>query len=195
MKNFSLFFLLLSAFFAFCLFSCTLEPDPELTSPKVTLRLSEENPETTVIISWTQANDAESYSIKRSFSRDGVTEEHNIYDGNNTVFIFEDSTCESGVDYTYTVYAHADRPNWFYYDYFSEKSEPETITTAKNPLQTLDYPTNFTVQEAEDNTNALTLKWDAVEGADTYEIYSCREYSLETELLTATKETSHTICL
>ena len=192
MKKLSI--LLLSiALFTALLLSCKTEPDPELTAPEVTLLLSETSPQTTVIINWTKSRDAESYVIYRTFTRDGVTEENYICETDASVFSFEDDTCESGDSYTYTVTACAERPNWFSYVYFSEESEPKTITTAKNPLQTLDYPTNFTVQKAEDNTNALTLKWDAVEGADTYEIYSCREYSLETELLTATKETSHTI--
>ncbi len=193
MKHFSILFLLLTAVFSVSLISCLMEPDAELTVPEVTLTLSEKNPQTSVIISWTKSNDAEEYSIKRSFIRDDVTEWHTIYKGDFSVLTFEDNTLETGVEYTYIVTAHAARQQFLYPAYFSEESEPKTITTDRNPLQTLDFPKNLTVQEAEDDTNALTLKWDVVEGADTYEIYRCLDNSGKTELLASIKETSYTV--
>ena len=56
------FLIVLTAVFAAALFiSCPREPEPDLKKPVVTLKSSEEAPQTAVIISWVPSDEADYY--------------------------------------------------------------------------------------------------------------------------------------
>ena len=163
--------------------SCKLDPDPELTEPIVTLTLSETSPQNEIIVSWTPSNDAESYSIERTMIRDSVTdtryfewiESEEICSKVDGKFYLTDNTCESGTEYSYVVTASVSRYSLFSRETFTKKSGKKSITTAADPKVKLDWPKNVKVEPAKNQRNALTVTWDAVENATSYEVYSARE--------------------
>ena len=147
------------------------KPDPELGDFKASVALSPDSPQTTVIVSWKPSENAESYSIQRTCVRDGIVQLENFYEYNGPELSFVDNTCESGTEYTYVVTATAFFPGLFVRHNQSKESKPCSITTEKNPFQTLDYPKNVTVEQALDKPKTLTISWDAVDNALLYEIY------------------------
>ena len=159
--------------------SCPSTPEPKLTEPKVTLALSQTSPQSEVIISWTPSDEAESYTIERTMVRDSITETRKFEWKDNDDFCsknyfqysFKDTTCESGTEYSYVVIACAERQVPFCVEYYTKESKKESITTAVDPNVTLAYPKNVSVEQTNGNQNALTVKWDAVENAASYEVY------------------------
>jgi hypothetical protein len=151
-------------------FSCDFRPEPELTVPIVKLKLSSTSPQTTVIITWTESTDAEEYSISRSCIKDSINEKEyfSIKNPSNRKYI--DTTCEPGVKYTYIVTANATRKNLDSH-YYSKSSEEVSITTEQDPLVTLAYPKKVSVKPTENNTNALSIEWEPVQNALSYDVY------------------------
>ena len=159
--------------------SCKSEPEPKLTKPIVTLTLSETSPQTEIIISWTPSDDAQAYTIERTMIRDSVTdtryfewrETDEICSKDDSKFYLTDNTCESGTEYTYVVTASASWNDVFNRKSSTEHSEEKSITTAADPKVKLLYPKNVKVEPSDKKHNALTISWDAVEGAAGYEVW------------------------
>ncbi len=167
------FFLILTQ--ALLVLSCKTETEPALTQPIVTLTLSEDSPQTSVIISWTPSDEVieerVNYFIERSMIRDDVLDTR-VFDWEaDTPLCITDNTCESGTEYTYIVTASVERFSLFNSKTYSKKSEKKSIKTAKDSRVTLDYPKNLKVLADSNKRNALTVTWDAVENADSYELY------------------------
>lgn len=164
--------------------------DPDVETPSINVRLSESSPSTEIIISWNKCDDAQGYGITRTFTRDGVTDEV-IYSYISTdTTSYTDSTCEPGVEYTYTVTAGYFKGKGLFFgrvfgDLLEASSEAKTIKTQVHPLVVLDHPKNLVVSQIPGKTNSLELSWTACEGAEAYEIYrnnsiqdKYREYKL-----------------
>ncbi len=190
------FFLILSQ--ALLVLSCKTDPEPALTQPIVTLTLSEDSPQTSVIISWTPSDEAieerVNYFIERSMIRDDVLDTRFFEWKADMPLCLTDNTCESGTEYTYIVTASVERFSLFNSKTYSKKSEKKSITTAEDARVTLDYPKNLKVLADSNKRNALTVTWDAVENADSYELYYIssiwRNFNEKFIKLTETKETS-----
>ena len=167
------FFLILTQ--ALLVLSCKTDPEPALTQPVVTLTLSEDSPQTSVIISWTPSDGAieerVNYFIERSMIRDDVLDTRFFEWKADMPLCITDNTCESGTEYTYVVTASVERFSLFNSKTYSKKSEEKSITTARDSRVTLDYPKNLKVLADSNKRNALTVTWDAVENADSYELY------------------------
>ena len=167
------FFLILTQ--ALLVLSCKTETKPALTQPIVTLTLSEDSPQTSVIISWTPSDEAieerVNYFIERSMIRDDVLDTRFFEWKADMPLCITDNTCESGTEYTYVVTASVERFSLFNSKTYSKKSEKQSITTARDSRVTLDYPKNLKVLADRNKRNALTVTWDAVENADSYELY------------------------
>ena len=199
------FLIVLTAVFAAALFiSCPGEPEPDLDKPVVELNLSEESPQTKVIISWTPSEKAEHYYIERTMVRDEQTESRQfeiqavpLSEAIDNSYSYIDETCESGTEYTYVVSAETSWNGIFYRPTKSIKSDPVTITTAADPKVTLAYPKNVKVEPTTNKSNALTVSWDAVPGALEYEIYYCSSwesnYNEKYEKVGTTSQTSYTM--
>ncbi len=69
----SIFLFAMIVFFAIPLTSCEIDPEPILTKPTITLKLSEESPQNIIILSWIPSDDADLYHIERTMVRDGKT--------------------------------------------------------------------------------------------------------------------------
>ncbi len=170
----SIFLFAMIIFFAIPLTSCEKDPEPILTKPTVTLKLSEEAPQNIIILSWIPSEDA----------------------ANNSYTIIDD-TCESGTEYTYVAtvekYYH---DGGFYIACKEVKSEPQKITTASDPKVTLDYPRNVKVEPAANVSNALTVTWNPVTNAQEYEIYFANarnsDYREKFQKIATTAHTSYT---
>ena len=67
----SLFLFFMLVFIAVPLTSCEKDPEPVLTKPTITLKLSEESPQNIIILSWIPSDDADLYDIERTMVRDG----------------------------------------------------------------------------------------------------------------------------
>ena len=179
------FLIVVTAVFAAALFiSCLGEPEPDLDKPVVELNLSEESPQTKVIISWTPSEKAEHYYIERTMVRDEQTESRQfeiqtvpLSEATDNSYSYIDETCESGTEYTYVVSAETSWNGIFYRPTKSIKSDPVTITTAADPKVTLAYPKNVKVEPTTNKSNALTVSWDAVTNALEYEIYYCSSWN------------------
>ena len=149
---------------------------PNLETPVVKLSLSKDSPSTKVIISWSNCEDAEGYAIEKKFMKDGIEEDvHFDYLPKDKNY-YEDSDCEPGVEYTYTVsVGYFTTLGFFYGRIFGKTDEkyasPVSITTERDPLVILDYPKNVEVSTVEGNLNALKVKWAPCENAVSYEIY------------------------
>ena len=199
------FLIVLTAVFTAALFiSCPGEPEPDLDKPVVELNLSEESPQTKVIISWTPSEKAEHYYIERTMVRDEQTESRQfeiqavpLSEATDNSYSYIDETCESGTEYTYVVSAETSWNGIFYRPTKSIKSDPVTITTAADPKVTLAYPKNVKVEPTTNKSNALTLSWDAVPDALEYEIYYCSSwesnYNEKYEKVGTTSQTSYTM--
>lgn len=161
---------LFSGYFVSFLSGCDTRPPPELTIPIVKLQLSSTSPQTTVIITWTESTDAEEYYIERYCIKDSIGETDFFSIKKPFTYKYTDNTCEPGLEYTYIVYAEAQRGGLESH-YYSERSKEVSITTEKDPLVSLDYPTKVTVKPTENNTNALTVEWSPVQNALSYDIY------------------------
>lgn len=192
------------AFAAVSFVSCPSEPEPVLSRPEVELKLSEESPQTTIIISWTPSEEAEDYQIERTMVRDGNVETVTFHkvavppsERTDDSYTYIDDTCESRTEYTYVVTVSA---SWsdggFYRNHKSLKSEPCKITTDRDPKVTLDYPRNVKVEPAANKPNALTVTWDAVPNAQGYEIYYSTSwdssYREKYKKIASTSQTSYT---
>ena len=199
------FLIVLTAVFVAALFiSCPGEPEPDLDKPVVELNLSEESPQTKVIISWTPSEKAEHYYIERTMVRDEQTESRQfeiqavpLSEATDNSYLYIDETCESGTEYTYVVSAETSWNGIFYRPTKSIKSDPVTITTAADPKVTLAYPKNVKVEPTTNKSNALTVSWDAVPDALEYEIYYCSSwepnYNEKYEKVGTTSQTSYTM--
>ena len=129
---------------------------PNLTAPEVSLKLSETDPQSTVIISWTPSDDAEYYNIRKMSIRDGVkdiqwVDSIDVDSLKNKPLSVIDKGCESDTEYFYVVSVEAASDDFIEYeDVFTKKihsiqcymkeSEIKSIRTEKSPEITLDYP-------------------------------------------------------
>ena len=192
---------------------------PELTKPEITLKLSEVNPKTKVIVSWTKVKDADCYSVKRMNERDGVRDIQYVgYVNKDEPLTITDASCENDTEYSYVIevqaYNNESYYSWnlhfegakpytnpftgetFYSDDYYEYSEIKSIKTQKDSEITLAYPKNVTVTPAKNTHNALTVSWDPVEGATKYEVYYLKSsmvyHNDKFKLETVTKETYFT---
>ncbi len=207
------FFVLVLALFSGCKNQTDSQKKiPNLTVPEVTLKLSDESPESTVIISWKPSNDADCYYVHRMNIREGMMDIQVVANKeDDEPLIVYDDTCESDTEYTYVVFAEAyndyDYYTFFKYidvfketEYYSREyiknSEKKIIKTAKDPKITLDYPKNVTVVSEPDKSNALTISWEPVEGALFYEVFFMdglwRLHNERFEKIATIKETSFT---
>ncbi|MBO4859174.1 MAG: fibronectin type III domain-containing protein [Treponema sp.] len=193
---------------------------PELTKPEITLKLSEDDPKTKVIVSWTKVKDADNYSVKRLNERDGVRDIQYVgYVNKGEPLSITDESCENDTEYSYVVEVQAyDNETYysmnllvegskkytdpftgeqFYSSNYYEYSEIKSIKTQKDSEITLAYPKNVKVMPAENMKNALTLSWDPVEGATKYEVYflksTMKYHNEDFKLEAVTTETSSTI--
>ena len=201
MKNSKILFILsfLTTFFSFSCNNVTSEQEPQLTQPEVSLALSTDSPQTSVIISWTASNDATDYSIQRTMIRDGITDYRFFNWRSNTPLSITDDTCESDTEYTYIVTAEAYRngPSYSTIQY-TKDSEPKSIKTenVQTELQ-LNFPSNVKVTPCDEKINALTVSWDAVKNAEYYEVYCNSTFYINHneyfKKIAEVKETSFTI--
>ena len=197
----SLFLFIILVFITVPLTSCEKDPEPVLTKPTITLKLSEESPQNIIILSWIPSDDADLYDIERTMVRDGKIDYRyfnlNAEEAANNSYTIIDDTCESGTEYTYVAsvekYYH---DGGFYIASKTVKSEPQKITTASDPKVTLDYPRNVKVEPAENESNALTVTWDPVTNAQEYEIYFANarnsNYREKFQKIATTAHTSYT---
>lgn len=197
----SLFLFLMLVFIAVPLTSCEKDPEPVLTKPTITLKLSEESPQNIIILSWIPSDDADLYGIERTMVRDGKIDYRyfnlNAEKAANNSYTIIDDTCESGTEYTYVAsvekYYH---DGGFYIASKTVKSEPQKITTASDPNVTLDYPRNVKVEPAANVSNALTVSWNPVTNAQEYEIYFSgsrnSDYREQYQKIATTTQTSYT---
>ena len=165
--------------------SCPREPEPVLNKPNGKLKLLEESPQNSVIITWTPSDDADSYYIERTMEREGQTESRQfeikavpLYEATASSYTYIDNTCESGTEYTYVVTVEAYWNDGGLYPVpKSLKSDAVKITTAVDPKVTLAYPKNVKVEPAANKANALTVTWDSVSDALEYEVYYCSSWN------------------
>ena len=183
-------------FVVFLFSSCDFRPAPELTVPIVQLKLSTTSPQTTVLITWSESTDAQEYSISRSCIKDSISETEYFSVKNPSTRKYIDNTCEPGVKYTYVVTAQAVRNNLDSH-YYSKSSEGVSITTEADPLVTLDYPKKVSVNTIDNNSNALSIEWEPVQNALSYDVYiKISSYGDETDyyLAGSTENTVFTAC-
>ena len=165
--------------------SCPREPEPVLNKPNGKLKLLEESPQNSVIITWTPSDDADSYYIERTMEREGQTESRQfeikavpLAEATASSYTYIDNTCESGTEYTYVVTVEAYWNDGGLYPVpKSLKSDAVKITTAVDPKVILAYPENVKVEPAANKANALTVTWDSVPDALEYEIYYCSSWN------------------
>lgn len=165
--------------------SCPREPEPVLNKPNGRLKLLEESPQNSVIITWTPSDDADSYYIERTMEREGQTESRQfeikavpLSEATASSYTYIDNTCESGTEYTYVVIVEAYWNDGGLYPVpKSLKSDAVKITTAVDPKVTLSYPKNVKVESAANKANALTVTWDSVSDALEYEVYYCSSWN------------------
>ena len=165
--------------------SCPREPEPVLNKPNGRLKLLEESPQNSVIITWTPSDDADSYYIERTMEREGQTESRQfeikavpLAEATDSSYTYIDNTCESGTEYTYVVTVEAYWNDGGLYPVpKSLKSDAVKITTAVDPKATLAYPKNVKVEPAANKANALTVTWDSVSDALEYEVYYCSSWN------------------
>lgn len=199
-KNFfpTFFIFVMLVFIAIPLTSCVKDPEPVLTKPTLTLKLSEEAPQNIIIFSWIPSDDADLYHIERTMIRDGIIDYRyfnlNAEKAAEDSYTIIDDTCESGTEYTYVAsvskYWH---DGSFYIAEKTLKSKPQTIVTASDPNVTLEYPKNVKVESAANESNALTVSWDPVSNAKGYEIYfSDSNYREKFQKIETTTQTSYT---
>ena len=165
--------------------SCPREPEPVLNKPNGKLKLLEESPQNSVIITWTPSDDADSYYIERTMEREGQTESRQfeikavpLSEATASSYTYIDNTCESGTEYTYVVTVEAYWNDGGLYPVpKSLKSDAVKITTAVDPKVSLAYPKNVKVEPAANKANALTVTWDSVSDALEYEVYYCSSWN------------------
>lgn len=165
--------------------SCPREPEPVLNKPNGKLKLLEESPQNSVIITWTPSDDADSYYIERTMEREGQAESRQfeikavpLSEATASSYTYIDNTCESGTEYTYVVTVEAYWNDGGLYPVpKSLKSDAVKITTAVDPKATLAYPKNVKVEPAANKANALTVTWDSVPDALEYEVYYCSSWN------------------
>ena len=165
--------------------SCPREPEPVLNKPNGKLKLLEDSPQNSVIITWTPSDDADSYYIERTMEREGQTESRQfeikavpLAEATASSYTYIDNTCESGTEYTYVVTVEAYWNDGGLYPVpKSLKSDAVKITTAVDPKVTLAYPKNVKVEPAANKANALTVTWDSVSDALEYEVYYCSSWN------------------
>lgn len=145
---------------------------PQLTKPSVTISLSEESPESSIIIEWTTstAKNVE-YEVFRSFVTNGQSVTESIYSTyNDEVTKYTDRDLESNTQYTYVVTACREGSvTNGYYRPETQTSLPVSLTTQKDVKQALETPNNIRLTVAA--PHSLTLSWDAVPDATSYHVY------------------------
>ena len=190
-----LFFAAVSCICLFC--ACPSEPQPEPGEFEVTLSLSPDSPQTTVIVSWEASENAESYSIERQSERDGVVQTRLFEWNKDKGLSITDNTCEPDCTYTYTVTATLYYSGFMMLEESSRQAPEKSITTQKDPLLTLDSPKNVKVEASATVPKTLTVKWDAVQNAAAYQVYINKRNSFENdedyEKVAETAQTSYTI--
>ena len=154
-----------------------------LPKPEISYLISRDLPTSCITIMWTEPDEIKDhiwdYRVERTMVREGVTHEKTIswryerlentdlyYDQGYRCYV-DDLSLEPDAEYTYRVrvYGHSDL------DPSVILSDTITVHTTKPAEGLLDYPKNLVVSPANDIRNALTVTWNPVEGATSYEVY------------------------
>ena len=114
------------------------------------------------------------------YARYGVTIAPDFFKDGKTWYTVQDCLLDPDTEYTYYVEVYSGDRKFVSKRVYSDKI---TLTTSKTVEQIPAYPKNVAVKPAQDKRNALTVTWDAVEGATSYEVYSVNSYYPEDENL------------
>ncbi len=167
----------------------------QLPKPEITYAMTEDRPTSEIDIYWTvdeELNDyVDYYSVIRTMVRDGVTHTKDMpyarygvtiapdfFKDGKTWYKVQDCLLDPDTEYTYCVEVYSFDRKFVSKRVYSDKI---TLKTSKTVEQVPAYPKNVAVKPAQDKLNALTVTWDAVEGATSYEIYSVNSYYPEDE--------------
>lgn len=132
-----------------------------------------------VTLSWKAVDDAASYNIYRNVA--GSTNVEKV--GSSTTNSFKDETVDIGMNYQYTV-TTVDSAN-----VETVPSLPLDVAMIDENVQVPNPPHNLKVGKV--NKNDLTIKWDKVKDATSYNVYRAKSKDGEYQLVGKTNKTKY----